>query len=98
MHRLAFTFFVMLSLVQPGSAQPLHDRNHQMSSCLARRERLSATARQFVELDILSAEDAAVASNLIEMMGKRCAGGDPQRISQLSAILLDVLSDERHQP
>jgi hypothetical protein len=32
MHRLAFTFFVMLSLVQPGSAQPLHDRNHQMSS------------------------------------------------------------------
>ena len=98
MHRPMFTFFVMLSLVQPGSAQPLYDHDRQMSSCLAWRERLSATVRQFGDLGIVPGEDAPIAKGLIEMMGKLCAGDDPQRISQLYVILLDVLSDQRHQP
>jgi hypothetical protein len=98
MRRLAFSFFVLFSLVQTGSAQPSLDEDHQKSSCLAWQERLAATVRQFGQLGIVPGEDAAVATGLIEMMGKRCASDDPQRISQLYVILLDVLSDQRHQP
>lgn len=98
MRRLAFSFFVLVNLVLPGSAQPSRDHDRQMSSCLAWRERLAATVRQFGELGIVPGEDAAVAKGLIDVMGKRCAGDDPQRISQLYVILLDVLSDQRHQP
>ncbi len=98
MRRLAFSFFILLTFVQPGSAQRLRDYDHQMSSCLAWRERLASTVRQFGELGIVPGEDAPIAMGLIEMMGKRCAGDDPQRMSQLYVILLDVLSDQRHQP
>ncbi|MDZ4367394.1 MAG: hypothetical protein U0987_10280 [Afipia sp.] len=98
MRRLAFSFFVLVSLVHPGSAQSLHDHDRQMSSCLAWRERLAASVRQFGDLGIVPGDDAAVATGLVELMGKRCAGDDPQRISQLYVILLDVLSDQRHQP
>lgn len=97
MRRHTLAFFVLVSFVQPGSAQPSHDHHHQKSSCLAWRERLDATVRQFGELGIVPGEDAAIAKGLIETMGKRCAGDDPQRISQLYVILLDVLSDQRHQ-
>lgn len=98
MRRLSFSFFVLLCIVQPVSAQRLRDHDHHMSSCLAWRERLDATVRQFEELAIVPGGDAVVAKGLIELMGKRCASDDPQRISQLYVILLDVLIDQRFQP
>ncbi|RDJ22890.1 hypothetical protein DWF00_05870 [Bosea caraganae] len=97
---LALALVTLVTLGQQLGAQSAEraDHDRQISACNAWRERLSNTVRDSSGTGSLSLEDAAAANGLIEMIGRRCSGDDPQRMSQLFAIVLDTLSDQRQQP
>lgn len=100
MRSLALALAALIVFGQQIRAQTaeLPDHERQMSACHAWQERVSNTVRYSSGTGLLPADDAAAVNGLIEMIGKRCDGDDPHRMSQLFAIVLDVLSDQRHQP
>lgn len=100
MRRLTLALVAVAAVSQQGWAQTaeLPDRSQQMSACQAWHDRVSNTVRQNSEIGLLLADEAAAMKGLVEIMGKRCTSDDSARMSQLFAIVLDTLSDQRYQP
>jgi hypothetical protein len=100
MRSLALALVALITFSQQLLAQTADrtDHDHQISACLAWRERVLNTVRHNSGTGLLPVDDAAAVHELIEMIGRRCDGDDPHRMSQLFAIVLDTLSDQRHQP
>lgn len=100
MRSLALAFVALIAFSQQLLAQTAErpDHHHQIAACLAWRERVLNAVRHNNGTGLLPVDDAAAVHELVEMIGRRCDGDDPRRMSQLFAIVLDTLNDQRHQP
>lgn len=99
MRRPALALAALVVFGQHAWAQTaaLPDRGLQMSACHAWQERVSNSVRRSSGTGLLPEKEAAAVNGLIDMIGKRC-DEDPHRMSELFAIVLDALSDQRYQP
>lgn len=100
MRSLPLTLAAIAAFSHPSWAQTAEfpDRSQQMSACHAWHDRVANTVRQNSEIGLLRADEAVAVTGLVEIIGKRCTSDDPARMSQLFAIVLDTLSDQRNQP
>jgi len=98
--RIAATLLCLTLATQPGAAQDPEPfrADAQVIACRAWGDQLRLTTRRLSDHGLLAASDGTAVVGLVDLLGERCSGHDPARISALYAILLDTLIDQRHQP
>jgi hypothetical protein len=94
--------FIILASLIAVTAEAQHtgkrDELHAVAACQAMRDHLLQQAEALVGSGALEGHEAQPFLSVTTLLGRHCPQGHPQRVSQLFAVVLDLMTTRSKQP